>query len=48
MSIDELNLQALKIRHELAVQKMINAIDEVNELKCRLWKIEAERILQNQ
>jgi hypothetical protein len=41
INLSELN--QLKIRHSLAVDEMLAAIDKVNELKSQIFKIEAER-----
>ena len=41
--IDILKLTTLKIRHQLAVDEMLASIDKVNELKCQIFRIEAER-----
>ena len=40
----ESHLQDLKTQHTLAVQDMIAAVDRVNDLKCRIWAIETERM----
>ena len=36
-------LNQLKVRHSIAVQDMIAAVDRVNDLKCQIWAIECER-----
>jgi hypothetical protein len=41
--IDVLQLEALKLQHQLAVDEMLVAVDKVNELKCQIFRIEAER-----
>jgi hypothetical protein len=47
LTIDDLKYQTLQLRLELATKKMIDAIDEVNDIKCQLWKIDSEKILKN-
>jgi len=41
--INTLKLENLKLQHQLAVDEMLASIDKVNELKCQIFRIEAER-----
>jgi hypothetical protein len=41
--IDSLKLQALKIRHSIAIQEMADAIDKANDIKYQIWALEEER-----
>jgi len=39
----EETLEELKLQHTLAVEEMVKAVDKVNELKMRIYSIEAEK-----
>jgi len=41
--INFLQLEALKLQHQLAVDEMLASIDKVNALKSEVWAIECER-----
>ena len=41
--IDLGELNQLKIRHAIAIDEMIAAVDKANDLKCQIWEIECER-----
>jgi len=41
--INFLQLEALKLQHQLAVDEMLVSIDKANELKAQIWRIECER-----
>lgn len=40
---NQTELEELKLKHTLAVDKMIESINVVNELKCKIFEIEATR-----
>jgi hypothetical protein len=39
----EETLEELKLQHTLAVEEMVKAVDKVNEIKMRIYSIEAEK-----
>lgn len=44
MKIIMQTLEELKRQHAIAIDEMIAAIDRANDLKCRIWAIETERL----
>ena len=43
---EDLQLQIPKVSYDLVSTKMLNTIDECNELKCKIWEIEMKRSVE--